>query len=68
VIIEKGFNIVPQTKSYTYTAPGTLDSSVLYPKSRTATHRALGGMESRVEVIKWLFPPLAARLSKKLKP
>jgi hypothetical protein len=36
-------------------------------KPRTATHRDPRGIESRVEVIKWLFPLSAAYLPKMLR-
>ena len=57
----------PRVGTSPTSAPATLESSVLYNKPRTATHRDPKGVESRVEVIKWLFPLSAAYLSKKLK-
>ena len=47
-------------------ASGTLDSSVLYTMPRTAMIETPGERSPRVEVMKWLFPLSAARLSNKL--
>jgi len=45
---------------------GTLDLSVLYSIPRTAMDRDPREWSPRIEVVKWLFPHSAARLSKKL--